>query len=143
LARLLRPGGRVLNHGIAHLDFSYNRVGAFTDRYVFPDADPLHISRILLALERAGFTIEHVEEFGADYAETLRHWIERLDQRYEEAVRIAGEERVRIWRLYLRGAKRAFETRFDSIYQVKAVREDGWTAQMQRHHNAPHPTSSE
>jgi cyclopropane-fatty-acyl-phospholipid synthase len=122
LARLLRPGGRLLNHGIAHLDQSYNRVGAFTDRYVFPDADPLHLSRILVALERAGFTIEHVEEFGPDYAETLRHWIERLDQHYNEAVRIAGEERVRVWRLYLRGAKRSFETRFDSIYQVKAVR---------------------
>jgi cyclopropane-fatty-acyl-phospholipid synthase len=120
LAKLLRPGGRLLNHGIAHLAPSYHRVGAFTDRYVFPDADPLHISRILLALERAGFTIEHVEEFGPDYAETLRHWIERLDQHYDEAVRIAGEERVRVWRLYLRGAKQSFETRFDSIYQVKA-----------------------
>jgi cyclopropane-fatty-acyl-phospholipid synthase len=122
LARLLEPGGRLLNHGIAHLDQDYKGVGSFTDRYVFPDADPLHISRIVLALERAGFHIEHVEEFGPDYAETLKHWIERLDRNYDEAVRIAGEERVRVWRLYLRGAKRSFETGFDSIYQVKAVR---------------------
>jgi cyclopropane-fatty-acyl-phospholipid synthase len=122
LARLLKPAGRLLNHGIAHLDQSYKGVGGFTDRYVFPDADPLHISRIVLALEGAGFHIEHVEEFGPDYAETLKHWIERLDRNYDEAVRIAGEERVRVWRLYLRGAKRSFETGFDSIYQVKAVR---------------------
>jgi len=122
LASLLAPGGRLLNHGIAHLHHSYNRVGAFTDRYIFPDADPLHLSRILLALERAGFIIEHVEEFGQDYAETLRHWIRRLDERHDEAVRLAGEERVRVWRLYLRGAKRAFETGFDSVYQVLAVR---------------------
>jgi cyclopropane-fatty-acyl-phospholipid synthase len=122
MARLLQPGHRLLNHGIAHLDPTYRAVGAFTDRYVFPDADPLHLSRILVALERVGFMIEHVEEFGPDYAETLRHWIGRLDQHYEEAVRLAGEERVRVWRLYLRGAKKAFETRFDSIYQVKALR---------------------
>jgi cyclopropane-fatty-acyl-phospholipid synthase len=122
LADLLRPGGRLLNHGIAHLHASYHGVGAFTDRYVFPDADPLHISRILLALERAGFMIEHVEEFGPDYAETLSHWIRRLDEQHEEAVQLVGEERVRIWQLYLRGARRSFETRFDSIYQVKAVR---------------------
>ncbi len=122
LASLLKPGGRLLNHGIAHLLHSYVGVGPFTDRYVFPDADPLHLSRIMLALERAGFVIEHVEEFGQDYAETLRHWIERLDRRHDEAVQIAGDERVRVWRLYLRGAKRAFETRFDSIYQVKARR---------------------
>ncbi|MFL5403545.1 MAG: class I SAM-dependent methyltransferase [Gemmatimonadales bacterium] len=122
LASLLRPGGRLLNHGIAHLDHSYHKVGPFTDRYVFPDADPVHLSRILLALERAGFIIEHVEEFGSDYAETLSHWIRRLDEHREEAVRLAGEERVRVWRLYLRGAKRAFETGFDSVYQVQCRR---------------------
>ncbi len=122
LASLLQPGGKLLNHGIAHLHHSYTGVGAFTNRYVFPDADPLHISRVILALERAGFMIEHVEEFGADYARTLSHWIRRLDQHHEEAVRLAGEERVRIWQLYLRGARRSFETRFDSIYQVKAIK---------------------
>jgi cyclopropane-fatty-acyl-phospholipid synthase len=122
LARLLRPGGRLLNHGIAHLHHSYHGVGDFTGRYIFPDADPLHLSRVILALEQAGFMIEHVEEFGQDYAETLSHWISRLEQHQEEAIRIAGEERVRIWQLYLRGARRAFETRFDSIYQVKAFK---------------------
>jgi cyclopropane-fatty-acyl-phospholipid synthase len=122
LGALLRPGGRLLNHGIAHLHHSYRGVGDFTGRYVFPDADPLHLSRIILALERAGLVIEHVEEFGADYAETLTHWIRRLEEHEVEAVRLAGEERVRIWQLYLRGARRSFETRFDSIYQVKALK---------------------
>lgn len=126
LARLLQPGGRLLNHGIAHLDHRYKGVGGFTDRYVFPDADPVHLSRILLALERAGFFIEHVEEFGQDYAETLRHWISRLEEHHDEAVRLAGEERVRIWQLYLRGARRSFETAFDSIYQVKALKQTDW-----------------
>jgi cyclopropane-fatty-acyl-phospholipid synthase len=45
---------------------------------------------------------------------------EQLDRRREEAVRLAGEERVRVWRLYLRGARSAFETGYDSIYQVQA-----------------------
>jgi cyclopropane-fatty-acyl-phospholipid synthase len=120
LASLLRPGGRLLNHGIAHLRHWNKKVGPFTDRYVFPDANPLHLSRILLALERAGFVTEHVEEFGPDYAETLRHWAKRLDEHRDEAVRLAGEERVRVWRLYLRAARTAFETGYDSIYQVQS-----------------------
>jgi cyclopropane-fatty-acyl-phospholipid synthase len=120
LAKLLRPGGRLLNHGIAHLRHSVYKPGPFTDRYVFPDANPLHLSRILLALERAGFVTEHVEEFGSDYAETLRHWAKRLDEHRAEAVRLAGEERVRVWRLYLRSARSAFETGFNSIYQVQS-----------------------
>ena len=120
LAGLLRPGGRLLNHGIAHLHHASHRAGPFTDRFVFPDADPLPLSRILGALERAGFITEHVEEFGPDYAETLKHWAKRLDQHREEAVRLVGEERVRVWRLYLRGARSAFETEFNSIYQVQS-----------------------
>jgi cyclopropane-fatty-acyl-phospholipid synthase len=117
LAGLLRPGGRLLNHGIARLYEA--RAGAFTLRYVFPDSDPLPVSRVLLALERAGFVTEHVEGFGSDYVETLRHWARRLDEHQEEAVRIAGGERVRVWRLYLRGARRNFESGFISIYQVR------------------------
>ena len=122
LASLLRPGGRLLNHGVAHLHSSSPKAGPFTDRYVFPDAHPLLLSRILLALERAGFVTEHVEEFGADYAETLKHWARRLDEHRDEAVRLAGEERVRVWRLYLRAASLGFSTGFNSIYQVQSRR---------------------
>jgi cyclopropane-fatty-acyl-phospholipid synthase len=119
LAGLLHPGGRLLNHGIANLRHTDAPTGPFSDRYVFPDAEPLHLSRVLLALERAGFVTEHVEEFAADYAETLRQWARRLDEHRAEAVRIAGEERLRVWRLYLRVACKGFENGFNSIYQVK------------------------
>jgi cyclopropane-fatty-acyl-phospholipid synthase len=118
LAALLRPGGRLLNHGIARLRHNDPEAGVFSERYVFPDAEPLHLSRVLFALERAGFVTEHVEEFGADYEETLRHWAQRLDEHQAEAVRLAGEERVRVWRLYLRASRSSFETGFMSIFQV-------------------------
>jgi cyclopropane-fatty-acyl-phospholipid synthase len=119
LAGLLEPGGRLLNHGIARLRHSDPEAGPFSERYVFPDADPLHLSRVLLALERAGFVTRHVEEFGADYAETLRHWARRLDENLDDAVRLAGPERVRVWRLYLRAARNGFESGFTSIYQAR------------------------
>jgi cyclopropane-fatty-acyl-phospholipid synthase len=117
LAGMLRPGGRLLNHGIARLYEA--AAGVFTMRYVFPDSDPLPLSRVLLALERAGFVTGHVEGFGPDYVETLRHWARRLDEHHAAAIRIAGEERVRVWRLYLRGARRNFESGFISVYQVQ------------------------
>jgi cyclopropane-fatty-acyl-phospholipid synthase len=118
LASLIEPGGRLLNHGIARLRHSDPDAGPFSERYVFPDADPLHLSRIALALERAGFQPNHVEDFRDDYAETLRHWARRLDENLAEAERIAGPERVRVWRLYLRAARNGFETGFTSVYQV-------------------------
>jgi cyclopropane-fatty-acyl-phospholipid synthase len=122
LAPLLPPGGRLLNHGIARLRHTDPEAGPFSERYVFPDAEPLHVSRVLLALERAGFATEHVEGFADDYAETLRHWARRLDENLDEATRLAGPERVRVWRLYLRAARNGFETGFTSIYQVLARR---------------------
>ena len=71
-ATLLRPGGRLLNHGIAKLkDFDTPDEGAFSERFVFPDGVPLPLSRILQALERAEFTTTHVEGLQSDYARTI------------------------------------------------------------------------
>jgi cyclopropane-fatty-acyl-phospholipid synthase len=119
---MVRPGGRVLNHGIARVRVGDPEAGAFSERYVFPDAAPLHLSRIITAMERAGLLTDHVEGFAADYAETLRHWAERFDARLADAVRIGGAERVRVWRLYLRAARNGFLTGFTSVYQVRCRR---------------------
>ncbi|HEX5610438.1 MAG TPA: cyclopropane-fatty-acyl-phospholipid synthase family protein [Solirubrobacterales bacterium] len=121
LAGLLEPGGRLLNHGITRLRHTDAEAGAFSERYVFPDAAPLHISRNLLALERAGFVVRHLEEFGLDYAETLQHWADNLDSNLEEATRLAGPERIRVWRLYLRAARNGFLSGFTSIYQARCT----------------------
>jgi cyclopropane-fatty-acyl-phospholipid synthase len=119
LRSLLPSGGRLLNHGIARLNPDSPPPGPVSDRYVFPDGDPLPLSRIELALERAGFEVEHVEGFREDYVETLRHWARRLDDNLDAAARVAGPERVRVWRLFLRAARNGFETGFTSIYQVR------------------------
>ena len=124
LADLLRPGGLLLNHGIARLRHTDPEAGPFSERFVFPDTAPLHLSRITFALERAGLVSEHAEGFAADYAETLRHWARRLDAHPDEALRLAGAERLRVWRLYLRAARRGFESGFTSVYQVLARRPD-------------------
>jgi cyclopropane-fatty-acyl-phospholipid synthase len=119
LASLLRPGGRLLNHGISLQGHAGPPVGEFSNRYVFPDGETLHLSRVQLALERAGFETEHVEGFREDYAETLRHWIERLDRSLGRAEQLAGPERLRVWRLYLRAARNGFTSRNVSVYQIK------------------------
>jgi cyclopropane-fatty-acyl-phospholipid synthase len=119
LARLLRPGGRLLNHGIARLRRGEPEAGPFSERYVFPDAAPLHLSRIQSAIEGAGLETHHVEGFRDDYAETLRHWMRRLEDRIEEAEALVGAERIRVWRVYVRAARRGFETGFTSVYQLR------------------------
>jgi cyclopropane-fatty-acyl-phospholipid synthase len=87
---------------------------------VFPDAAPLHLSRVLAALERAGLVVDHVEGFPEHYATTLAHWSRRLEEHLPEAERLVGAERLRVWRLYLRAARRGFLSGFTSVYQVRA-----------------------
>jgi cyclopropane-fatty-acyl-phospholipid synthase len=116
----LRPGGTLLLHGIANLQQEDPRPGPFSARYVFPDGAPQPLSRMLLGLERAGFETHHVEGFRDDYAETLRRWARALDDNLDDAIRLAGHERVRVWRLYLRAARNGFETGFTSVYQIRA-----------------------
>jgi cyclopropane-fatty-acyl-phospholipid synthase len=122
LAACLKPGGRLLNHGIARLRVGDPEAGPFSERFVFPDAAPLHLSRVQEALERAGFVTHHVEGFAPDYARTLRAWLENVEGELGKATRLAGEERMRVWRLYLRAARRGFETGFTGVYQVLAQR---------------------
>jgi cyclopropane-fatty-acyl-phospholipid synthase len=123
LSDLLRPGGRLLNHGIAKLmDFDTKDEGAFSERFVFPDGVPLPLSRIELAIERTGLVTRHVEGLPQDYAETLKCWIANFEQHYEDAVRLAGIERARVWKIYLRAARQGFLTGWASVYQVLADR---------------------
>jgi cyclopropane-fatty-acyl-phospholipid synthase len=121
VAAALEPHGRVLNHGIAHLAPESRGAhvgGEFSNRYVFPDAEVQNLSRMLTAFERAGLETLHVENLHTDYAETLRHWATRLDQRLDDAERLAGRERLRVWRLYLRAARNSFETGQNAVYQM-------------------------
>jgi cyclopropane-fatty-acyl-phospholipid synthase len=123
LFALLQPGGVLLNHAIAVLDPTDEPLeDLFSTRYVFPDGEPLPLSRVQLALERAGFHSEHVEGFREDYALTLRHWAQRLDDHLQEAEALAGAERTRVWRLYLRAARHGFDVGLTAVYQVRARR---------------------
>jgi cyclopropane-fatty-acyl-phospholipid synthase len=123
LFRALKPGGLVLNHAISLMRPEEDPLAdKFTMRYVFPDGEPLLLSRVQLAFERARFYTEHVEGFMTDYAVTLRHWHDRLDEHHVEAERLAGAERLRVWRLYLRAARHGFDVGYTAVYQLRARR---------------------
>ncbi len=117
----LISGGKALIHGITLLNPGDHKAGPFSQRYVFPDGYPLPLPMVMGAAEKAGFESLHVEGFQADYAETLRHWADKFDKNLEEAVRLGGDERVRVWRLYLRAARSGFETGHTSVYQSLLV----------------------
>ena len=120
LYAILKPGGRLLNHGIARVRHGDPEAGQFSERYVFPDGAPLHLSRVIMAMENARYVIDNVEGLHGNYEKTLAAWTRNLESDLPRAIELAGEERVRVWQLYLRAARNGFETRFLSTFQVRA-----------------------
>jgi cyclopropane-fatty-acyl-phospholipid synthase len=124
LRAALRPTGRLLNHAISKIGGSRLSRRSFIGRYVFPDGDLLDIGDVVTAMERAGFEVRDVESLREHYARTLRAWIANLEGRWDDAVREVGEERARVWRLYMAGSAVGFDDGGLGIHQVLGVLPD-------------------
>jgi len=122
LATLVRPGGRILNHGIVRLTPAPRSDRTFIARYVFPDGELHPLSAVQTALERAGLEVRDAEALREHYPLTLRAWSRNLDRNRAAAVAQAGPERERVWRLYMAGAALAFERGELGVFQTLAVR---------------------
>lgn len=122
LAALVRPGGRVLNHGIVRLHPAPRSNRSFIARYVFPDGELHPLSAVVTAFERAGLEVRDVEALREHYPLTLRAWSRNLARDREAAIERAGAERERVWRLYMAGSALAFERGEIGVFQTLAVR---------------------
>ena len=125
LYSLLRPGGLLLNHGITRAVPRPWDDKSFVGRFVFPDGELESVGTIVGELEQAGFEVRDVESLREHYSLTLRRWLANLAAAPEQALAEAGEERVRIWRLYMTGAARSFEHGEISVHQVLAAARGG------------------
>ncbi|MFJ3975128.1 class I SAM-dependent methyltransferase [Streptomyces sp. NPDC090021] len=125
LHALLRPGGLLLNHQIARppeADESAYRVDEFIDAYVFPDGELSPVGTTVAELERAGFEVRDVEALREHYALTLRAWVARLEEHWDEAVALTSAGRARVWQLYMAASALGFERGRLGVNQVLAVR---------------------
>lgn len=122
ISDLLVDDGIAMNHGITSSDANSGDTalgaGEFIARYVFPNGELPHISLALQSMQQGGLEATDVESLRRHYARTLDIWAERFEERAEEVRRIVGEERFRIWRVYLAGCAHAFQYDDISIYQV-------------------------
>jgi len=144
---LVKPGGRFLNHAIGRpVSFADDprpsktsevnrqmqialglrgpsKTGSqFIDRYVFPDGELHEVGALISIFQAHGFEVRHVESLREHYALTLRHWVDNLTKRWDEAVEEVGIERARVWRLYMAGSAVGFERHHLEIHQVLNVR---------------------
>ncbi|HTR56926.1 MAG TPA: class I SAM-dependent methyltransferase [Casimicrobiaceae bacterium] len=125
IERILKPGGLVLNHGITHNWIGSGAslgsgIGDFVEEYVFPGGQLAHAGRVIQGLAAEGLELIDAEALREHYARTLWHWVERLEANADVARREVGEEKYRVWRIYLAGSAHAFDRGWLSIYQLLA-----------------------
>jgi cyclopropane-fatty-acyl-phospholipid synthase len=120
--RLLRPGGLVMNHGITSTAVEANGLGSgiaeFVDDYVFPGGELTHISNVIQEMAAVGLEPLDAENLRPHYARTLWSWVERLESRQHEAIKLIGEHKYRIWRIYMAGSAYAFERNWMALFQI-------------------------
>ncbi|HET8617418.1 MAG TPA: cyclopropane-fatty-acyl-phospholipid synthase family protein, partial [Acidimicrobiales bacterium] len=123
LRTLLRPGGRLLNHGISRPPGERARLPrrSFINRYVFPDGELHEVGRVTSIVQQSGFEVRHLETLREHYALTLRRWVANLEADWDAAVEEVGEARARVWRLYMAGSAVNFEAGRSQVHQILAV----------------------
>ena len=140
VARLLRPGGRVLNHGITAGGVDNAQLGAgmgdFIEQYIFPGGELLHVSTVLHDLARAGLEMVDTENLRPHYARTLWAWSDGLEACLPAAREVLAAQAgaghadkvLRAYRLYLAGSALGFERGWMALHQMLAIKPDGSTA---------------
>ncbi|MFK0172400.1 class I SAM-dependent methyltransferase [Streptomyces sp. NPDC090306] len=117
----VRPLGRVL---VQQMSRGANAPGggAFIEAYIAPDMHMRPVGETLGMLEGAGLEVRSVESLREHYVRTVAAWHRTLEDRWDEFVRLVGEETARVWRLYLVGGGLAFEEGRMGVDQILSVR---------------------
>ncbi len=126
---VLRDRGSILVHTICRgakpkgVSFRKSRAEhRLIRKYIFPGGELGNVGEIVQALEAAKFEVHDVEGWREHYAMTLKHWSQRLAAREEEAIRLVGLERYRLWLAYLVGMSFGFADGTLRLFQVLSTK---------------------
>ncbi|HEX8551203.1 MAG TPA: cyclopropane-fatty-acyl-phospholipid synthase family protein [Abditibacteriaceae bacterium] len=124
---LLRDRGLFLNHGItrrAKADKkNFKKITPekrLILKYIFPGSELDHVGHVQESMEACGFEIHDVEGWRWHYGLTTRIWCQRLSANREEAIKLVGPERYRLWVAYLAAVSFNFADGPLRLYQIVA-----------------------
>jgi len=119
--RLLKDDGVMLLHTIGKLGGS-GSPDPFTDKWIFPGYHIPSLSQMQASSEKYRMIVGDTEILRLHYAYTLRHWLERCEQRRAEIVAIYDERFFRMWEFYLAGGIVMFESGAACNFQVQYLK---------------------
>jgi cyclopropane-fatty-acyl-phospholipid synthase len=125
--RLLAPDGlaaiQVITIPEQRYD-TYRRRPDFIQRYIFPGGHLPSLEAMAGSMGRHGeLYVEHVENVGVHYAETLRRWREKFLANVDQVRALGFDDRfVRMWEFYLAYCEGAFLARYINDLQLVLTR---------------------
>lgn len=127
VTRNLKPGGRAALQFIAmreELFDGYARNADFIQAYVFPGGLLIRASEFRALAEARGLEWRDQEDFGLDYAETLKAWRAAFDAAAANGALPAGFDRRfrELWRYYLMYCEGGFRGGGITVSQVTLVK---------------------
>ncbi|MCU1725099.1 SAM-dependent methyltransferase [Pseudomonas sp. 5P_5.1_Bac1] len=122
-AARLKENGLMLLQVITIRDQRYaqaRRSVDFIQRYIFPGGALPSLSVLLdTASRQTALNLIHMEDFGQDYARTLRHWRDNLNQSRSALLELGYDETFqRLWEFYLCYCQGGFEERAIGVAQL-------------------------
>ena len=122
---LLSEEGLVLNHGISRRAKASRKASRkirperrLLLKYIFPGSELDHVGHTIDTMEICGFEVHDVESWREHYGFTTRDWYRELMAHKEEALQFVGEEKFRMWALYLAASSIGFTSGSIHIVQV-------------------------
>ncbi|MET0821589.1 MAG: cyclopropane-fatty-acyl-phospholipid synthase family protein [Aeromicrobium sp.] len=123
--RYLKPGGRALIQQMSRSnDAPGDRPGGgpFIETYIAPDMHMKPLAKTIGLIAASGLEIRDVQAMREHYPQTVAGWARRLEDSWDVAVKLIGEENARVWRLYLVGGALAFEENRMGVDQILSVK---------------------
>ncbi len=133
-SRLLKGDGMMALQAIVIRDSRYRRAlhrADFIKKHIFPGGFIPSVSVLTNAAAKADLTLVNLEDFGLDYARTLREWQLRLDVGADRLPANLDERFVRMWRFYFAYCEAGFAERATSDVQM-LLAPSGWRGPVWR-----------
>jgi cyclopropane-fatty-acyl-phospholipid synthase len=123
--RYLKPGGRALIQQMSRSNDAPGDSpggGPFIETYIAPDMHMKPLAKTIGLIAASGLEIRDVQAMREHYPQTVAGWAAQLEDNWDVAVKLIGEENARVWRLYLVGGALAFEENRMGVDQILSVK---------------------
>ena len=122
----LKPGGRAGLQIISIRDDlfeTYARRTDFIQRYIFPGGVLPSLEMLKAEFARASLSLERIEAFATDYADTVAEWMKRFTTAWDDIRPLGFDDRFRrMWEFYLAYCEAGFRTGRIDVAQYTLAR---------------------